>query len=362
MWHVHSTGLVPKLVLISAWMRLVKLRFVIALVGLASMVGCSSGAASSEWVEDNSPLTSPGPLMNAAKPLITPTSDHSGETVEPTVLYFPNGWSGHTYWMIVSPYPNVPGHEGEEPFENPSILVSEDGQQWSVPAGLKNPIALPAQGTLADATGVYDDKSNQLFVYFLNDVKGTVYHESLLLTTSADGIHWTKPQVLFSGDNTFVNSPSVIKLGDTFYLWAVDTGIGCDTLTSTVNVRTSADGIHWSDPTALNISQPGYVIWHLNTIAVPSKGQLMSLLASYPVGTNCDLTKLFFANSHDGVNWKTYSQPVLSPAPGWDSLEIYRSSLLYDPDMKLLRMWYSARDDVKLQWHVGFTSKTFPVQ
>jgi hypothetical protein len=343
-------------------MKPLSLQSLVALVGLASMFGCSSGTGSSGWVEDNSALTSPGPLMNAAKPLITPTYDGSGEVVEPTVLYFPNGWNGHAYWMVVSPYPNIAGQEGKEPYENPAILVSEDGQKWDVPAGLKNPIALPEQGTLADATGVFDDKSDQLFVYFLNDVKGAVYHESLLRTTSTDGIHWTKPQILISGDNTFVNSASVTKVGDTFYLWAVDTGIGCGTLTSTVNVRTSLDGAAWSNPIALNFTQPGFVIWHLNTIAVPSKGQFMSLLAAYPVGTNCDRTRVFFANSHDGLNWQTYPHASLSPGKGWDSLEIYRSSLLYDPDTKLLRVWYSARDDVKLQWHVGYTAESFSVQ
>jgi hypothetical protein len=329
---------------------------------LLAMIACSSGShwspkEFSAWVPDNSPLTSPGPLTNAPAPLVTPTYDGSGQVVEPTVLHFANGWQGHLYWMAISPYPH-----SDSAFENPSILVSEDGQNWSVPSGLTNPI-VPTIGALGDATVVYDDVSNQLWVYYLHDVMVSAqYQESLLRTTSADGIHWSTPQILISGLNTFLNSPSVGKVGNTYYLWSVDTGPGCFTQTSTVNQRTSSDGVNWSPPQALNISQPGYVIWHLNTIPVPSKGQFMSLLAAYPTGTNCGHTKLFFANSHDGINWQTYPHILLDTGTGWDSVLIYRSSLLYDPDAALFRVWYSAQDGLNYEWHVGYTQESFSVQ
>jgi hypothetical protein len=325
------------------------------------MIGCagsSSSTTSSTWITDNSPLTSPGLLTNAPEPLNTSTYDGSGQTVEPTVLYFPELWQGFAYWMIVSPYPFY----DNAAFENPSILVSTDGQDWTVPAGLVNPIALPTEGIFADASGRYNDESKQLFVYFLNDMPGPPYEESLLRVTSSDGIQWSAPQVLISGQGTFVNSPSVTKVGNTFQLWSVNTNIGCGTQNSMVNRRTSSDGVNWSAPQPLNISQPGYVIWHLNVIAVPSKGQYMSLLAAYPLGSYCGKTILFFANSHDGINWQTYPEPVLNVGAGWDSGEIYRSSLLYDPETAILRVWYSASDDVYGKWHVGYTRENFPVQ
>jgi hypothetical protein len=103
---------------------------------------------------DNSPLTSPGSLINARAALVTPTYDGSGQVVEPTVLHFPNRWQGYSYWMAISPYPNIPGQAG---FENPSILVSQDGQNWSVPSGLTNPIFTPKEGSFADATLFYDN-------------------------------------------------------------------------------------------------------------------------------------------------------------------------------------------------------------
>jgi hypothetical protein len=307
------------------------------------------------------PLTSPAPLKNAPTPLVTPTYDGSGQTVEPTVLYFPNGWQGYQYWMAVSPYPYE-----DERLENPSILVSHDGQNWSVPPGLTNPIVSPTKGTtLADATVVYDDVSNQLWVYYLHDMHqgpAQSYRGSLMRTTSADGIHWSTPQVVISGANVILNSPSVGKVGNQFILWVVDTGTGCTTQTGTVNLRTSPDGVNWSAPHALNINQPGYVIWHLNTVFVPGRNQFMSLLAAYPIGSNCGHTSLFFANSYDGINWQTYPQILLGPShEGWDSVEIYRSSLIYDPANALVRVWYSAQNKADLAWHVGYTQGPFPV-
>lgn len=335
------------------------LLLVLADTGCNGISGISTSSTSPELSlshERQEALTSPGRLTNAPAPLITPTYDGSGQVVEPTVLYFPDGWQGHVYWMVVSPYPN---RLGQSSFENPSILISEDGQNWSVPSGLQNPIAVPAQGQFADATAVYDNESNELVVYFLNDVLGSDYRESLLRMASTDGIHWTAPEVLISGHNTFVNSPTVAKVANGYDLWSVDSGEGCFTQNSRINLRTSPDGIVWSTPRVVNMIQPGYIIWHFNVIWVSAESQFMSVIAAYPLGTNCDNTKLFFANSNDGLTWQTYAEPVLEPGKGWDSLEVYRSSVIYDPGTQLFRVWYSGRDSVKWEWHAGYTQKFF---
>ncbi|MBO9605718.1 MAG: hypothetical protein J7639_07195, partial [Paenibacillaceae bacterium] len=60
-----------------------------------------------------------------------PTYDGSGQTVHPCVLFFPEGWKGHRYWMAFTPYP-----DGNDQFENPSLVVSGDGVRWFVPPGL----------------------------------------------------------------------------------------------------------------------------------------------------------------------------------------------------------------------------------
>lgn len=328
-----------------------RLQWIAAWVPLVLVSGCANSPAS--WKPDSAKLTSPGVLAQAPAPLITPTYDGKGQATEPTVVYFPGSWQGHFYWMVLSPYPY-----GDARFENPSVLVSEDGQNWSVPSGLSNPVWLPTQGHLSDATLLYDDASNQLSIYFLNEILGPE-HYFLLRTTSADGSSWSLPEVLLSGNNYSV-SPTVTKVGSTFYMWTIDSDSGCTSRSTMMNRRSSSDGATWSPPEPVNISQPGFAIWHLNVISVPSEGQFMSMIAAYPVGSDCGHTKLFFANSNDGVNWTTYPRPIMDVGSGWDSKEIYRSSLVYDPERSLFRVWYSA-SDVKGEWNIGYTETSFRV-
>ena len=66
----------------------------------------------------------------------TPTYDGSNEVTHPKVLYFENGFNGYKYWMVNTPYP------GNDIFlENPSIIVSNDGINFTEPEGIKNPIS-----------------------------------------------------------------------------------------------------------------------------------------------------------------------------------------------------------------------------
>jgi len=256
----------------------------------------------------------------------------------------------------LSPYPY-----GDDRFENPSVLISEDGQNWSVPSGLTNPLWLPSQGHLSDATLFYDDASDQLFVYFLNEIPEPAEHCFLLRITSSDGIHWSPPEVQFSSDH-YSLSPTVAKIGSTYLLWTIDSVSGCTGQNSRMMQRSSSDGATWSPPQPVSISQPGFVAWHLNVISVPSEGQFMSLIAAYPIGSDCGHTKLFFANSNDGLDWKTYSGPILDVGSGWQSRAIYRSALVYDPDKALFRTWYSAVDAVSLEWRIGYTEGLFNVE
>ena len=87
------------------------------------------------------------PLPNAARPLITPTYDGSGEAVHPDILFFPNGWRGWEYWLVITPYP---GDDTSK--ENPSILVSHDGITWREPAASPIPSRSRASASWPMAT------------------------------------------------------------------------------------------------------------------------------------------------------------------------------------------------------------------
>jgi len=294
------------------------------------------------------------PLQNASAPLTTPTYDGSGQTVEPTVLYFPRGWGGHSYWMAVSPYPG-----GNAAFENPSILVSEDGLSWSVPDGLTNPLDTPADGTLADATLVHDSVTNQLWVYYLHEVDADAGPwEELLRTTSPDGIHWSPSTRVLEGELFPAESPSVMRMPQGFAMWSVEFGAkGCTTSASRVTERLSVDGVHWAQPIDLGLGIPGWVAWHINVSRVPGTSRLLAAITAFPTGTSCNHTSLFLAYTTDSGSWVAVPKALLGPGKrgAWDDYSIYRSSLLYDAEHERLRLWYSARHSGTNAWHVGYT-------
>jgi hypothetical protein len=176
---------------------------------------------------------------------------------------------------------------------------------------------------------------------------------------SSDGVHWQNQGVLFQVPVYDAQSPSIAKFGGSYYLWTVNSGAaGCLGTTSALELRTSSDGVKWSNPQQSSMSQPGFVVWHLNVIYVAAKAEFWAAVTAYPETSNCDHAVLFFATSQDGVNWATYNKPMLTQDKVWDNLEICRSSFLYAADSNLLQVWYSA-SSIQGAWHVGLTQDDY---
>jgi hypothetical protein len=273
------------------------------------------------------------PLRNAQSFLMIPTYDGSGQVTEPDVVSFDLAWHGFKYWMAFSPYPR-----GDASKENPSIAVSNDGISWEVPAGLVNPLAQPSRDAhLADASLFYDSASDELWIYYIEESRARKTTKVFKLA-SLDGIHWRDQGVLLQVPVDTLVSPTVAKVNGTYYMW-------------TVNVK-------WSDARPSNMVQAGYVIWHLNASYVAPKQEYWAAVAAYAKGSDCGHTVLFSSKSQDGINWTTYSKPVLGPSTTWDDREIYRSSLLFDSSTNRLRVWYSAASKGEV-WHVGLSEGDF---
>jgi hypothetical protein len=291
-------------------------------------------------------------LRNAPAPLVTPTYDGSGQTTHPGIAYFPNGWNGFEYWMVITPYPN-----SNDRIENPSILVSHDGLSWSVPPGLTNPlVTAPPCDHNSDADIIYNDDTDELWVYYLDARRARrcaghenqpyYNHSYLKVMKSGDGVHWTAPQIVtdYPLATSTLNplSPSVVKRGSTFRLWLVNVG------DSGVWVSQSSDGMNFGTPTRAAVADP---VWHSDIEYIPAKNEYWMVL-SYPQTAG----SLRFARSTDGLNWTTFVNPLLSPTTGWDT-NLYRSTFLYDAPTNTFRLWYSAhRNSV---WRTGYTSADY---
>src|SRR5579872_235920 len=307
-----------------------------------------------------------GVMENALSPLVIPTYDGSGQATEPSIVYFPNGWSGFKYWLVVAPYPY-----SNAKYENPSVLVSDDGTDWSTPPGVSNPLEKPPLGGhLDDSTLFYDQASDELWLFFLEQTKSSF--AILLRTVSKDGVHWSKAESLIEARNYELVMPTVTKSGDRYWMWSVDAGgKGCSASSTALRYRTSSDGEHWSAPKSVNVTQSGYKVWHISVAVLPSLPFRKAGLLSQPVQQDsifvmlasafrdgCGHDRLFLAYSTSGVFWKTFSTPLLAPnEDGWDNSGIYQSTLVFDPASDLLRVWYSA--DGSSLWHIGLTQGDF---
>jgi hypothetical protein len=291
-----------------------------------------------------------GPIISQRQQLNTPTYDGSGQGMHPDIVSFTSDWHNFRYWMSVTPYPN-----NNSTVENPSILASHDGMHWEVPPGINNPVASYQSSHLMDSDLFYDAASDQLWLYYARDAS----QDYLERTTSSDGVHWSAGEVLLQVPYVNLVSPAVQKVNGTYELWSVNPGAsGCGATTTLVEYRTSPDGEHWTAPSTTHLQQPGAQIWHMDVVWIESKKEYWTLFVAYPNGKNCGTTSLYFAKSTDGLNWTSFSKPVLSPGPDWDAGQIYRSTFLYDPSSDSLDIWYSARDKAHA-WHTGWVQAEY---
>lgn len=289
-------------------------------------------------------------MTNAPSPLTTPTYDGSGQATHPDVAYFPKGWHGYRYWMADTPYPG-----GNDRYENPSILVSNNGLNWSVPPGGTNPLvpAPPCDHT-NDPDLLYNEQTGELWMYYIDTRRAArcagfesqpyYNHNFLKLIRSTDGVRWTAPVVIVDwslATEPLYISPTIIKQGATFHLWAVNSA------TYTVRTASSPNGLVFGGSQAVNIA---YQAWHFDVEFIPDRDEYWMFLdfPSTPGGI------IRFARSTDRVNWTTYANPALTYTGGWDS-SLYRSSFTFDPVSNQIRLWYSAHNGSRI-WRIGHTS------
>jgi hypothetical protein len=270
----------------------------------------------------------------ASSPLTTPTYDGSGQAVHPSVYDSGTGniWNGHRYWMAMTPFPAQ-----NAKLENPSILVSDDGNTWSVPDGLTNPV-VPYSGS---------GHNFDPFLYFENDILYLFWMEAIgtarniFVLSSTDGITWSDKATIFTSDSSAHNlvAPSIIKVGSTYYLYAVDlvptpdifVRYSCATLTGT-----------YASAQTCVVNYPR-TVWHANVKYVNSV---------YYAYFNDSLNGCFMYSA-DGVTWN--ATVVLPYNVGvWDKT-LYAGSIL--PTANGFDLWYSAYSALNA-WRIGRTTIT----
>lgn len=264
------------------------------------------------------------------------TSEGTGQACHPDVTYVRDGFGTGRwpYWMVCTPYPY-----GNFIHENPEIFASQDGIQWTIPDGVKNPLVSTPEGIR--------DYNSDPDMFFLNGELWLYYRETrwtfgppetrIWLTKSADGVHWISPvEVLAArGDETILMSPAVIHENGRFRMWTVERSTGGFQIFR----RDSSDGVRWDPPfpcslVGLSEREP----WHLDVIR--EEDRLSALLVSVEARANW---RLHYASSLDeGKTWNVEGF-LVEPAYEFEEAFQYRATLLKTgSNPHTYRIWYSA--------------------
>jgi len=285
-----------------------------------------------------------------------PTYVGVSELAHPDVRYFEGGWNGYTYWMAMTPF------RGDDDEENPSIVACNDGESWEVPGGLTNPIdpdpkdagGNPNQPHNCDTDLFYNLSSDELWCYWIECGDGTT---NLMRKKSSDGSTWGAQEIVLTGADYFIVSPAFEKVGDVYMMWYVNPGaLGSISQTNVIELRTSADGDTWSEPTTCVWDCGNWLAWHLDVIYIPELEEYAMLIAAHLKGSYGD-NELMFSTSSDGVNFKTYKNKLVRNSIGeWDSGLLHRGTMLYLNG--LLKIWYSGMSGANV-WHCGYVEKDY---
>lgn len=296
--------------------------------------------------------------LNAARPLSIPTYENSGQAIHPDVLFFPTKWKGYHYWMAFTPYPST-----AERYENPSIVVSNDGQNWQVPKGLQNPVfQKPARGHYSD-TNLCLGLDKKLYLFFRERHRLGLWldYDEILVSSSADGIHWSHPKSVTASLHGFANvlSPSVLTVGNKYYMYTVSRDAG-----SIIQLRTAYDpeGL-WSAPVQVKFigktQTAGFVPWHINVIKTEHAFYAVICMKNYTVPGQRN--QLYLATSTDGSKFRLQSLPILRPTESddcWDAGALYQASIIPVAGKKheAFKMYYSAYSKTYPKvWKTGFS-------
>ena len=285
-------------------------------------------------------------------------SNHS--YYHPEVQYFPNGFNGYKYWMVFTPFGGAVGtYQISKRYENPTVVVSNNGISWTEPSGIKNPLAMAPdrnesfaenkvdtiQGYWSDPDWVFTD--NMFNLYYRGsmitakalkqrgadsqnntDKLKTDAQRTIVRQTSTDGVNWTKLEVAYNSNppytpkNSLILSPSFINVNGQFVSYEVELNTGTKNFRgnelSYIIRRTSKDGLNftkftnsqvinfsatpWKDISAKNAP------WHIHATYVDGY-YFLCIAAGDVKKSTADL--LYLAYSSDGLNFKVLSKPLI---------------------------------------------------
>jgi hypothetical protein len=257
-----------------------------------------------------------------------PTYDGDGNTVQPSIVYIPAGLSGYKWWMGMTPYPGI----GEAPYENPSILASNDGIEWEVPGGVTNPLVPGDSGVIfnsdSNLIAISNHGTTKLFYYYRQTTIGPGLTD-IFLIESLDGINWEDPIIVIPNTDIVetTTSPAVYYNGSNFVMIAIEY--------NTAILRwTSPNGVDWTQVADASISglPGGRDPWHLDILYDGIADRLHFFLTTTTAPGGVESRAHYAYSDDDGLNI-TIVNYLTADLTAIEELQ-YQGSIVLDPDFK----------------------------
>ena len=260
------------------------------------------------------------------------------QVVHPDIIKFNNNFRIETrpykYIMVMTPYPHY-----NEMYENPCIVVSNSGIEF-VEDLIPNPIEpCPGKGYHNSDPEIVYTKGYFYVFWRLRQTSTNVAR--LFVKKSKNLINWSDKQMIHILPVPL--SPAIIYdiHENRWKMWGIEEG------NWRVVYYESDDGLHWEFINYTNM--PGYInwlgskrnCWHLDVNKTKVEKRYFALIVYASGSGGAPPTFLFLGESEDGISWKVYGEPVLSPLPhSWQSSKIYRSTFIIEEGK--IKVWYSA--------------------
>lgn len=238
--------------------------------------------------------------------LVTVPSPYSpAHSLHFSPVYFKNGFNGWKYWMAFTPYP-----DSDSTYENPCVVVSQDGRSWEVPEGVVNPIFPKPTGAGAynSDTDLYWDETNSRFVLVWRtslELNGT--DRGIFVSTSSNGITWAERTRIWTGvtSSTDIVSPS-IWYNEVSAKWEI-VGHRIDAASPWPFVKITSDSLlsGWdAASTVLTMAEPSARAWWHSSFRRLPGGIIIGIVQDND-GTTGASGNLYCAYSADGATFYT---------------------------------------------------------
>lgn len=277
----------------------------------------------------------------------------------PSIVYFPEGWNGHKYWLGSTPYPNSTGV-----FENPCIYYGDPDNEGNPPriftpisgtingdySVVNNPVVkVPNNTAINSDPDLWYDSVNDLMWLISRDNKDNyaVYSQK-----SANGQAWTPRGATplwrcsigdLTGKPEFL-SPAILKIGSKIRIYSLSGSATIYNLDYKLN-RGLCWGLWVMEGTSLEnggdfsfvkkaaiLGKRGIEPWHMDIFEDSRTGYFYMICSAKNNLTNT--TDVYLAESTDGWNFNLFGRPLLS-----GGYKHYRPTAVLTETNKLVVYW-----------------------